>query len=262
MLGLGSAQTRSWTYRWDVLVVLVQKDFRIRYKNTLLGYAWSLLHPLAFAAVFFFVFQKIIWLRVENYALFLLTGLFSWQWFANSVSSSCRQFSGNAGLIRKMRFPHWLLVLAAAVGDMIHFLASIPVIVLLVLYYGEQLRFDWLWQVPLLGFVQLLLTTGLCLLIATANVFLRDVERIVGIGVLLAFYATPIIYPTEMIPAEYAWTIMANPMSALTTCWRGVFLEGAFDWSYFSAASLAAVLMFAIGLAVYRRSRWRFAEVV
>ena len=255
-------KSRTLTYYRDLIGVLVAKEFKVRYKSTVLGYLWSILHPLAFAMVYFLVFKKFMDIPTEDYALFLITGLFPWQWFQNSLNASNASFVGNASLIKKVNFSRAFLVLAGVLNDVIHFLISIPVIVGFMLYYHETPSVNWLWGIPLLVAIQLLLTYGVALFLATCNLFFRDLERLTIILTTLWFFATPIIYPVEMIPDGYRWLLYANPMAGLTVCWRSLFREGFIPMNLCGSAFALAVVAYLLGAGVYRALKWRFAEVV
>lgn len=249
-------------YYRDLLWVLVAKEFKIRYKSTLLGYAWSALNPLAFALVFFLVFRVVMRLEMENYALVLITGLFPWQWFSNSVVAANGFLLGNGTLIRKVRFPRQFLVLAGVLNDKVHFLISIPIILGFMLYHGLHPSWTWLWAVPALAALQLALTYGAALIVSTVNLFFRDCERLTGVAMMLWFYLTPVIYPVKMIPEKYRALLYVNPMAGLIVSWRTLFMEGTVPPDMLlSAAGWAAALWLA-GSLVFRSAEGRFAEVV
>ena len=111
----------------DLIYVLARTQLKARYKNAALGYLWSLAHPLAFAAVFYFVFQVIMPSSRMNMAAFLMTGLFPWQWVGNSVNQGTMVFIDNGALIRKVAFPRYFLPLSMVLQDGWHFLLSLPV---------------------------------------------------------------------------------------------------------------------------------------
>lgn len=249
-------------HAWDLLTVLVQKEFKVRYKSTVLGYVWSLLHPLAFASVFYLLFKVIVRVKVDNYQLVLITGLFPWQWFANALASSNQAFLGNASLIKKTPFPRFTLVLSNIVTDGLHFLLATPVILIFMFVYGLTPSWNWFVWVPSLALVQATFTFGVALVIATWNLFLRDLERLISLVTLLWFYVTPVLFPPEMMPEKYHWILYANPMASVIICWRSLYLTGTMPLDHFASASLSSVLMFAVGYAVYNRFEWRFAEIV
>jgi lipopolysaccharide transport system permease protein len=202
----------SLAYYKDLVVVLTQKELKVRYKRSFFGYLWSIANPLALALVFFIAFKIFMKIPIENYTLFLIAGLFPWQWFLNSVNSSATVFIGNATLIKKMHFRHEVLVVATILNDMLHFLLSIPVIILFLFIYGMQPSIMWLVGIPALLIVQFIITMGFSLAVSALNLFFRDIERIVFIFTSLMFYMTPIIYSEEMVPAEYRTLILSNPL--------------------------------------------------
>lgn len=250
----------------DLVLVLLSKEFKVRYKNTFLGYAWSLLNPLLFAGVYFVVFSRLMRRDLANdvkpYALFLIAGLFPWQWFANSVNASNWFFLGNASLIKKVNFPRNLLVFSGVLSDLIHFAISIPVIVVFMVCFGRYPTLHWVWQVPLLIVLQFFITYGLALLVATSNLFFRDLERITGIAVMLWFFLTPVLYSPALWGDDYQWALYANPMASLIVCWRDVFLSGTLRFELLWPAAVAAAVLFGAGTWLYKSLEWRFAEIV
>ena len=246
----------------DLIGVLLEKELKVRYRSTLLGYVWSILHPLAFAVVYYAVFKLVVRIPVESYSLFLIAGLFPWQWFQNGMVTSCRYFLDNADLIRKVRFPRWTLPLTAVLNDMIHFALAIPVIVLFMGIGGVAPSVGWLWWLPLLALFQLALTLGLGLFLASANLVLRDLERLVGVAAQLWFFATPVLYPVEMIPEEWRFALFLNPMACLVISWRSLFLEGAPPSGALATGALWSLAFLAVGGLTYAKNQRRFAEIV
>jgi lipopolysaccharide transport system permease protein len=252
---------RLQNYR-DLLIVLTQKELKVRYKNNILGYLWSIANPLAFAFVFFIAFKVVMKIQMEDYALFLISGLFPWQWFANSVTESPTVFLGNASIIKKVNFPRGIIPLTIVLQDMIHFILSVPVIVLFLIIYHKAPSISWAYGIPLLLLIQLLLTYGVSLIISSINLFFRDIKHLTVILVTLLFYLTPIIYPETMVPERYKQLINLNPMAPLMISWRGLFLRGGLDPPYLLSSFIYSILIFMCGYIIYRRLSWRFAEVL
>jgi lipopolysaccharide transport system permease protein len=252
----------SLEYYKDLVVVLTQKELKVRYKRSFLGYLWSIANPLALALVFFVAFKIFMKIPIENYTLFLIAGLFPWQWFLNSVNSSAMVFIGNATLIKKMHFRHDVLIVATVLNDMLHFILSIPVIILFLFIYGMKPSAVWFIGIPLLLIIQFIITMGFSLAIAAINLFFRDIERIVFIFTSLMFYMTPIIYSEEMVPSEYKTLILSNPLSILLISWRNLLMHGVLNAKDSALAFIYSVIVFAIGYIIYRRLKWRFAEVL
>lgn len=253
---------RKTRYYLDLIIVLTFKELKVRYKSSFLGYLWSIGHPLAFAFVFFIAFKIVMKVGIDNYALFLISGLFPWQWFANSVNTAPTIFLGNASIIKKVNFPRNFIPLTLILQDMIHFILSIPVIVFFLLIYRELPSLSWLYGIPLLLFLQFFMTYGICLFISSANLFFRDLERLTVIFTTLLLYFTPVIYPETMIPQKYLPLVSLNPLAPLMISWRMLFLKGTLDPWYLSISLFYSLAAFLLGYLVYRKLSWRFAEVL
>jgi lipopolysaccharide transport system permease protein len=246
----------------DIIIVLTQKELKVRYKNSFLGYLWSIAHPLAFGFVFFVAFKVVMRVEIEDYALFLVAGLFPWQWFSNSVNASSLLFLANASIIKKIKFPKNLIPFTQVLQEMIHFILSIPVIVLFLILYQKSPSFSWIYGIPLLLIVQFVMSYGICLILASANLFFRDLERLSTIFTTLLFYFTPIIYPENMVPAKYSFLIHINPLSSLMLSWRNLFLTGTLEVSYLAMSVAYAIFFFGLGHWTYSKLSWKFAEVL
>ncbi len=243
-------------------MILTQKDLKAKYKHSYLGYLWSIALPLAQALVFFAVFKIIIRIPMENYTLFLITGLFMWQWIANSISTSAQVYLGNASIVKKINFERSLLPLSIVIVDMFHFIVSIPIILVFLLYYGEQPSFIWLIGVPVILIAQSIFVFSVSLVAASMNLFFRDMERILNVGLMLWFYLTPVLYPLSMIPDKYKWVFNINPASHLVTAWRALFLENVILWESILIFASFSLLLCLGSFWIYNSLKWRFAEVI
>jgi lipopolysaccharide transport system permease protein len=246
----------------DLVVVLLQKEFSVRYKNTFLGYVWSVLNPLLFAMVYWFAFKIILKIQIPHYTLFLVSGIFFWQAFSNSLCSSSMVFIANAGLIKKLWFPRECLVLAGVLNDLMHFVLSIPIILLMMFYYHIAPSLSWIWALPLLLVVQLLITYGFALIIATCNLFLRDFERLISIFVTLWMWLTPILYNEDMVPAKFQWMKFVNPIAGIVINLRHLFMGMPLIPSLFITSILWSLAVFGLGYWTYISFTWKFAENV
>jgi len=253
---------RKFEYYRDLIFVLTQKELKIRYKNTALGYLWSITNPLAFALVFYVAFKIIMRIEMEDYALFLIAGLFPWQWFANSINASPMVFLGNASLIKKVNFPRNIIPFTMVLQDMIHFVLSIPVIVLFLLIYHKTPDLSWSYGIPLLLGIQFSMTYGLSLVISSVNLFFRDIERLILIVTMLLFYFTPIIYPETMIPSQYRTLVYFNPVSPLMISWKNLFLHGVLEMNALALSLVYSLIALFAGHIVFRKLSRRFAEVL
>ncbi len=246
----------------DLILVIIQKDMKVKYKSSFLGYLWSVGHPLAFAFVFFIAFKVVMKIQMKDYALFLITGLFPWQWFANSINSAPLVFLSNASIIKKVNFSRQVLPLSAVLLDMIHFILAIPVIVLFMFIYGHSISAAWIYGIPLLLVAQFLLTYGLALIISSVNLFFRDLERIITICTTLLFYFTPVIYSEAMIPERFRYLVNLNPLAPLMVSWRNLFLSGDFDIRSLLVSLVYGTFFIGLGLMLYNKLSCKFAEVL
>ncbi len=246
----------------DLIIILTQKEMKVRYKSSFLGYLWSIIQPLAFAYVFFVAFKIVMRIEMENYTLFLITGLFPWQWFSNSVSIAPATFLANSSIIKKVSFPRNAIPLSIVMQDALHFILSIPVIFFFMFLYDTTPSLSLLYGIPLLLSIQFLMTYGLSLLFSSLNLFFRDLERLIAILLMFVFYFTPIIYTESMIPDKYKSLINLNPIAPLMISWRNLFLEGTLDPASIMYSIIYSVLAYAIGYTVYKKLSWKFAEVL
>ncbi|MBA4318550.1 MAG: ABC transporter permease [Flavobacterium sp.] len=246
----------------DLIIVLTHKEIKVRYKNSFLGYFWSIAHPLAFAFVFFIAFKVVMRIQMEDYALFLIAGLFPWQWFANSVNAAPMLLLGNASIIKKVNFPKNTIPFAAVLQDMIHFILAIIVIIIFLFMYHKTPSFSWIYGIPILLGIQFLMTYGVSLIISSLNLFFRDLERLTNLCITLLFYFTPVIYSETMIPEKYKSIINLNPLTPLMISWRNLFLDGRLDAFYLMISLGYAIILFGVGYIIYKKLSWRFAEVL
>lgn len=246
----------------DIALVLLSKDLKVRYKSTFFGYLWSVGHPLAFALVFFIAFRVVMKVQIENYVLFLISGLFPWQWLSNSLNGSPSIFLSNWTIIKKINFPRNMLPFTLVLQDMLHYVFSIPVIVLFLLIYGKTPSIAWLYGIPSLLIIQFCLTYGLSLIISSINLFFRDLERLTTITLALMFYFTPVIYPETMIPDRLRTFLILNPFAHLILNWRNLIIDGTIQPIFFFVSLLYSLLILGIGQAIYKKLNWRFAEVL
>lgn len=255
-------QSAKLQYFWDVLSVLVSKELKLRYRGTTFGILWSLANPLAFTLVLYIAFKRVFQVEIENYPLFILSALFPWQWLSNSMNAASMLFFYNAALIKKLRFPRSALCLAVVLGDMIHFLVTIPVFAVLALFAGgKALGPVWLVGIPTLLVAQAALSLAAVIVIATVNAFLRDLEQLVRVFLLLLFYVTPVLYPVAMVPDGLHWLLVINPFAPLIIAWRALLTDGLLT-PYIAIAVGYGFIALALALPVYRKLEWRLAEVV
>lgn len=257
---LAPHRSRSLQNAVQLLHALTTRDLKLRYQGSIFGWVWSLLKPLALGAILSFALGSVLGTGIG--AVFLLCGLFPWFWFQSSVQGATTTFVGNGGLLKKVRFPRQVLPASVVLGNTLQFALALPVLLAFVIGDGHGPEWAWLAGIPLLFALQLALTMGLALLVASITVFFRDLEHLVEVGLTLVFYGTPILYNLDRIPARYEWVGWVNPLAPVMEGWRTVLLEGDLPGANLLTAFAFAVAALAIGWFIFRRLEDLFADVV
>jgi ABC-type polysaccharide/polyol phosphate export permease len=264
----------------ELLGNLTQRELRGKYKRSALGWAWSLINPLALAVIFTFVFGVVFQGRLEPqgntelsgitaFPLFLLTGLLPWAFLSNGINGGIGALVANANLVKKVYFPREILLFSNTGALLVALLIEMSVLGLALLAFGNV----WLQFLPLILVVialQAVFVTGIALLLAALNVYFRDVQHFVGIALQLWFYATPVIYPItllnniadkELLGVSLLTLYKLNPMTAFVEMYHSMlfYLQWP-DWELFVYATFVAFAMFAFGLYVFKKLEPRFAE--
>lgn len=189
---------RLWTYR-GLLLNLVKRDLRIRYKESALGFIWSLLNPATYLAIFYVVFVIILKSGIPHFPVFLLSGLLPWTLFQNTMMGATSSVVGGAPLLKRVAFPREVLPLAQVGANLFHFFLQMIVLLgfMLIFRYPFLSRYTVLF-VPALV-VEVLLLTGLSLIVSSITVYLRDMTHIMELGTLFWFWMTPVVYQVGLV---------------------------------------------------------------
>lgn len=246
----------------ELLYLLVLKELKVRYKNSVFGYLWALANPFAFAFIYWFAFKFVMRVQMENYSIFLIAGMFPWIWLSVGITQATRSFHNNVSLVKKVRLDRPILPLSNAVQEMVHFLFALPVLLGFLIFAGDLFYASWLWQIPLMLLVQLLFVYPLASIFALANVFVHDVEYLVGIAFSLLFFAMPMVYPPDMVPAEYRIYFEINPLNALIQGWRAVLMDGTVNGPYLLYVLACAAVFSMVAVWAYRRYEPLIVEVL
>ena len=249
-------------YLFDLLIVITNKDLKVRYKSSIFGYLWSIANPLLFAMIYYFIFKMVMRVQIPNYTVFLITGLFPWQWFASSATNSLFSFISNAQIIKKTVFPRSVIPLSNVMMEGLHFLCTIPVIAVFLYIYGMSPSLSWLWGIPVLAVGQIIFTFGFALILSTLNLFFRDLERFVALGIMLMFYCTPILYNSDMIPKQFSWIIDYNPLACMMMAWRDLLMNGNLDYMHITYLYSSGIVILMLGVWVFNKLKYRFAEIL
>jgi ABC-type polysaccharide/polyol phosphate export permease len=218
------AGATNWAHAWELLLVLTRRELKLRYQDTLLGFVWTLLRPLLLSLVLYFALGRVLDVGVDDYHLFLLSALFPWTWLQTSVTLATGSFVGNGPLLKKVRFPRVVLPFSIVLFNLVHFVLSVPILLVLLAAAGYEPDWVWLIGLPFLALVELALLFGLVLIVASLTVFMRDLEHLVEVFFTLLFYVTPVLYPVSRVPDGWGWVMKVNPAAPLVEGWRSVFM--------------------------------------
>jgi ABC-type polysaccharide/polyol phosphate export permease len=243
---------KSFTYQSDLILNLARRNFILAYKGSTLGILWSALLPLCQMLVLVFVFRKILPLGIEDFPAFLFAALLPWNWFGTSINSASNIFLGNRDLMTRPNFAPQMLMVVDALTNLLTFLISLPILFALLTLHGRGMTISLLFF-PLLVLIQGILIVGLGLIIATLNVFYRDVAHIANVAIMLLFWFTPVFYQAETVPKEYRFLFTWNPMAVLVESYRAVFFGTPLEWSSLLLSSILSVMLCGLGYIIYQR---------
>ncbi len=242
-----------FTYQFDVIVHLVARKLLIRYKGTIFGVLWLLLTPLSQLLVFTFIFGKVVPLNIEAYPAFLFLGILPWTWFTTCLTNAGRIFIDNRDLMRKPNFNPPNLVIEELLTNLLTFSLLLPILLLLLIIYHREITV-YVLIVPFLIIIQGFLIIGLSMIISTLNVLYRDIHHVVGLGVMLMFYITPVFYSTQNLDSKYHVIFKYNPMSILIEGYRQTCYYGMPpDWGSILYVGILTIISCLIGYGIYRR---------
>lgn len=247
----------------ELLVNLTRRELRARYKRSILGFAWSLLNPLLMMGVFTLVFGTIFEAPVDDFPLFFLAGYLPWSFYQASAMVATGCVVGNAALITKVYFPRALLPLSVTLSQLVHLGLALLVYFVVLLVVGYN--FVPYLPVLVLGVVLLtLFTTGVSMFLAALNTILRDIQEFVPVLFLLWFYATPVVYPLDLVPNDRLRLVLElNPLTSYITVIRDSLYNLQIpSWTNIGLAAAWAVVSLAIGGTVFNRLSSRFAKEV
>jgi len=248
----------------DLLIELVKREIKARYKQSILGYAWVIIVPLLNLIVLTMVFSYFVRIPTGNipYPVFLFTGLIPWTFTANSLISSTSSLVGNSSLITKIYLPMEVFPISTVLVKFIDFFLTVIVGVLLVLIFGIKLHPLFIY-LPVIFTVQLFLTLGISFIFSAMNVFYRDIGNVMGVMVTIWMYLSPVLYPQELIPTQWLPIYNLNPMASIISAYRNTMLYGVSPaWMSFSYSTVTSILIFILGLLFFKARAKHFADVI
>jgi len=253
---LGQRLRDLWTNR-DLLVLLTRTELKVKYKQSVLGYAWSMLNPALVLAIYYVIFKVIARTQQPHFAIWLFCGLLAWNLFNNSSMSSTTVVVGKAGIIKKVAFPRELLAMSTVGVALVLF--TIQVVVLAVFLIAFQLTPDWgaMWLMPLAFVTLLVFTCAVSIFLSAVNVYLRDTQHLTEVLLMAWFWGTPIVYPYGQVASHLkefhiTWLYLANPLAPIVmTFQRVIYVQTSYVSPLNNPAHVSTPLLPAVGLGWY-----------
>ncbi|HTP08039.1 MAG TPA: ABC transporter permease [Anaerolineae bacterium] len=261
-----------WQYR-ELLYNLTVRDLKVRYKNSVLGIAWSLLNPILMMLVFTLVYTVMLGQsNRRDYAAFILCGLLPWNFFSGSVMGGVGSVVNNGYLIKKVYFPRAVLPLSIMLSNLVNFLIALPVYFVLAWLLGVRFT-PYVLFLPIVVLVEMIFILGVSLFLSALNVFYRDVQQIMEVLILAWFFVTPVIWDVSLLPTSrmvlglevpvQRLTYILNPMASIIAAYRDILYYGhSIGWDFFLRTTITVVIVLLLGFFVFNRLKGRFAEEV
>jgi ABC-2 type transport system permease protein len=264
-----------WRYR-QLLLALIKKEFKVKYRNSVLGFAWSMLNPAATIAIFYFVFQIVLGSGIPDFAIFLMSGMVVYNLFSYAAGNATPTVVNNSQLVKKVAFPREVLALASVGTAMVFFVFQALVLVAFLAMFRYSPDFAYLPDLIPALLALVLFVSALSIFLAAVNVYMRDIQHLMEIVVGTAwFWATPIVYSYTTIDARLAhhglgWLLLVNPLTDVVLVFQRALYHqslvlpvGVGQWWYLwhlLAVIGASIVAFVGALCVFARLESNFAE--
>jgi lipopolysaccharide transport system permease protein len=245
------------SYR-ELLSNLIVTELKLRYRDSILGFLWTVLNPLFFLLVLALVFSRIIKFQTDNYIIFLFTGMTSYLMIQQTVLIATGSIVNNQGLIKKVSVPNIIFPLANVLARFVDHLAMILILLIFMAWFRVPFNWSLLSLIPLVV-LHFLFSLGFSLLCAVAYIKIRDVQHILSIGFQAFFYLSPIIYPAEILPQKLQKIFQFNPFYYFIQCFRYPTYEGKFPpLLMWGVTVLLTVVVLGLGLALFYKKEKHF----
>lgn len=257
-----------WKYR-DLILMFIKRNFSTMYKQTILGPLWILINPLITTLMFTVVFGNIAKIPTDGVPqfLFYMSGNTAWAYFANCLTSTSTTFTSNAGIFGKVYFPRLATPISTVITGLINFVVQFVMLLGFLLYFmhsGSNVQPNaWLLIIPILLVQMALLGLGFGIIISSLTTKYRDLAVLVGFGVQLWMYVTPVVYPVSMLSSKYKTLIMLNPMAPIVETFRFAILgSGKVDIPFLVISALITIVVLVIGVVLFSRVEKTFMDTV
>lgn len=251
-----------WAYR-ELLYFLTLRDIKVRYKQTLMGAVWVVIQPLMTMLIFTLIFNKFARLDTKDipYPLFAYSGLLLWTFFSNAVTTGTYSLVNNSHLVTKVYFPRVFMPAAAVGAGLVDLAIASLLLILLAIYYGVRPSWGAL-LLPLMVFLAAMLALGTGMLVSALTVKYRDLRHALPFVMQFWMFASPVIYPSSIVPEQWRWILLINPMTGVLEGFRAALTDQPFDWTMIVISAVVATTLLAVAFYVFRGLEDTFADVI
>lgn len=248
-----------YQYR-ELLKTNVKKEIRGKYKGSFLGVLWSFVNPLLMVLVYAIVFPYIMKNTEPNYLIFLIVAIIPWNWFTTVVGQGSGTFIYNSNIIKKVYFPREIMPISIVTSGLVNFLISCAIILIFLIASGIGIS-KYILFLPIIAFIQYLLSLAIVFVLSAINVYIRDVEYIVNFIVMMLFYATPILYNPSLIGGKLAIIFKCNPMAHIISAYRDIFFYQKMpNFSALSIVGICSLILVYLAYKLFKHLEKGFAE--
>ena len=246
----------------DLIIRLAWSDFKLRYKSSALGFVWSLLDPLLMLLVLYLVFTNLMRVQVEHYQLFLLLGIILWNFLDRGTSMSIGAIVGKPSLVQKVYFPRDILIISTCITALMMTLLEFIVFIIFMAIF-HVLPGAAMFYFPVIFALEFVIIFGLSLALSAMNVYFRDVQFIWKLIIQIGFFATPVIYPLSVFPANLQKYVMLNPIARIFIMLRDCTLYRTVPtFTNLAYVAVCALIILLVGYLIFDRLEPKFAEVM
>ncbi len=249
-----------WKYR-ELASELFWTYLKLRHVGSALGFIWTLLNPILYILTYWIVFSLIIKMGLENYPLFLIPGYLAWSFTFSAIVNSSESILQSKELITKIAFPNEIIVLTNVAVGLVDFVISLLIFTVVIFIFYPPISY-YITFVPIILFLQILLTIGVSMLVACISVYYKDVPKLIVILGNIFFFLTPIFYPLEFIPSDYQIVALINPLAQIINIYHDLIYYKEFPGTILIIITATiSFAVFIIGFLVFNKLRYSFAEL-
>jgi lipopolysaccharide transport system permease protein len=244
----------------DVIITLTKYEFKLRYRGTVLGIGWSLLAPFLLAIVLYFVFRN-VFRFVENFASYVLVGVFVFRFFSVATSVGMYSIIGKAHFVTKTNLSREILPLITTLSYFLSSFIELLILIPIIMIFGGKIGI-YILLLPVIHVVYLIFVYGVNLYLSAITVYFRDLNQMWEVITNILFFASPVVYPIEIVPKEYIDVYMLNPLTRFIELYRDVMIYNTFSIDDFVYVLTLSLFVFMSGHVFFRRIQRKFGEVL